>query len=54
MKIQKFRVLVAHDSGKTPIVVQTESKERAKKMVMTSEECPESAIISVRKVANKS
>lgn len=46
--MKNFRVTVKHDEGKITFSVKASSEDSAKKMVMKAENCPESAIISVK------
>lgn len=54
MPLESFIVTVKHDSGTTRIRVDSVNGEQeARQRIMTTELCPERAIIKIRKVANK-
>ena len=48
--VTNFSVRVQHNNGIARIKVSATSEESAKKMVCAAECCPESAVLSVRKL----
>jgi ribosomal protein L37AE/L43A len=46
----KYRVTVKHDNGKIRLTVPATSEEKAKKIVMDYENCPECAIVKVERI----
>ena len=50
--MKNYLARIQHDKGIVRIKMRATNKTAAKKMIMTSEKCPESAIISIREHHN--
>jgi hypothetical protein len=44
--MKKYIIIVEHDNGKTKFIVPATSLQKAKEIVMTSENCPPRAIVA--------
>ena len=49
-EVSEYIITVKHDEGKKKIQTSASSEDVAKKKIMSAEGCPESAIISIKKV----
>lgn len=49
-KVKKFLVRVKHDGGVIRITTTASSEDAAKQKIMSSEGCPERAILSVKEI----